>query len=134
MKSITVPVSTEAMNRLDFDECIAGDLIEMNLDEPEFEKIWNSGVFDKLNDSLGVNIDIYEDESLIGVDTLVKAKNMLEKNFDHSDHSIKQLLSMINKAIEYKTGIFSFFSKVNFCWLAYFDFIHQHDRREYHKR
>ncbi|HDL8787539.1 TPA: hypothetical protein PXS75_002325, partial [Yersinia enterocolitica] len=51
MKSITVPVSTEAMNRLDFDECIAGDLIEMNLDEPEFEKIWNSGVFDKLNDS-----------------------------------------------------------------------------------
>ncbi|HDL8284409.1 TPA: hypothetical protein PXQ99_001166 [Yersinia enterocolitica] len=109
MKSITVPVSTEAMNRLDFDECVEGDLIEMNLDEPEFERIWNSGVFDKLNDSLGVNIDIYEDESLIGVDTLVKAKNMLEKSFDHSDHSIKQLLSMINKAIEYKTGIFFFF-------------------------
>lgn len=109
MKLIIVFVSIEVMNCFDFDECVEGDLIEMNFDELEFEKIWNLGVFDKLNDFFGVNIDIYEDEFLIGVDILVKVKNMFEKSFDYFDYFIKQLLFMINKVIEYKIGIFFFF-------------------------
>ena len=40
MKVISVPVSLEAMKRLDYDLSIDGDLIEINLTNELYDEIW----------------------------------------------------------------------------------------------
>lgn len=42
---ITVPISKEAEKRLDYDECFDDDLIEYNLSEKEFIKLFEMGFF-----------------------------------------------------------------------------------------
>lgn len=109
MKSITVPISKEAMKRLDFNECLDGDLVEIKLNESEFDKMWSSGVFEIINDAFEKNIDIYEDEYLVGIDNLVQAKKLIDKEFHGADQPVQELLLMLDKAIENNTGIFFFF-------------------------
>ncbi|WP_157591464.1 hypothetical protein [Permianibacter aggregans] len=40
MKLLTVPVSKDAIERLDLDACFDGDLIEVALSEEEFNELW----------------------------------------------------------------------------------------------
>ncbi|MFH8133254.1 hypothetical protein ABU178_03535 [Pantoea osteomyelitidis] len=109
MKLITVPVSHEAMKRLDFDECMSDDLLELKLDEADFESLWDSGVFKKINEFVGVNIDVYEDEVLTGLSDLAKAKEAVENFSGNCEEPVKKLSFMLDKAIEFKTGVFFFF-------------------------
>lgn len=47
MKTITVPLSMEAMKRLDFDCNMAGNLIELDI-SPQFYKLFTNGFFLKV--------------------------------------------------------------------------------------
>lgn len=110
MKCITVPVNKDAMIRLDYDECIKGDLIELYLDSMDFDKLWASGVLKKLNDSLHIMIDDYESEEIIGNDNLLRAQQIVREIINqHHSQVLNKLLILIDQAIECKTGIFFFF-------------------------
>ena len=63
-------------SRLDYDSCIEGDLIEITLDNDEFNELWHTGVLEELNQKLGVIIDDCEDE-MISMKQLSLAKEVL---------------------------------------------------------
>lgn len=111
MKKIVVPVSAEAMSRLDFDENIEGDLIELILDKRSFDKLWGLGIFEKLNSSLDICIDDYEDESITESDDLKVAREIIARTAEDTadDGNIARILVMTDKAIACKTGLFFFF-------------------------
>ncbi len=64
MKTITVPISAEALARLETDSCVAGDVAEVSLTQAQFDELWRCGLFQALNSRLGVLIDEYEDARL----------------------------------------------------------------------
>ncbi len=62
MKLISVPLTREAMHRLNYNQCIPGDLEELELDDEVYREIWSTNFFDIINKELDTNIDDYEDE------------------------------------------------------------------------
>lgn len=111
MKCISVPVNTDAMDRLEYDECTDGDLVEVLLDEDNYNQLWNTGVFNLLNDKLDKNIDDYEDERIIGLNDLYQARMIINEKIlsNPTDDVLNKLLSQVNLAINFNTGIFFYF-------------------------
>ena len=111
MKIISVPLSVDAMNRLDFNEVQPGDVREIELDRSQYEFAFESGLFDALNDQLGIMIDDYEDESIkdiqklkLGVEIIGNAK--INIKYASCFDELEQLFKL---ALEKQTGIFFFF-------------------------
>ncbi|OCG38121.1 hypothetical protein A9G29_11110 [Gilliamella sp. Fer2-1] len=110
MKYITVPINTRAMKRLDFNDCVDGDLIELTIDEDNYANLLKSNVINQLNNALGINIDDYEDEKVIDIDKLIIAKHIIENSIISNNSKVLiQLLTQVDNAIKYKTGIFFYF-------------------------
>ncbi|TDQ51319.1 hypothetical protein [Permianibacter aggregans] len=110
MKLLTVPVSKDAIERLDLDACFDGDLIEVALSEEEFNELWGTGIFNVLNDQLSVMIDDFEDESISNdklSDAWVLVKAKLEGMPDCAP--LKRLLSQIENAQRFNTEIYFYF-------------------------
>lgn len=61
-KIIIIPLTLEAVYRLNYNQNIAGDLLEIILDEGEYDELCTLGVFDSINAKLSLNIGDYEDE------------------------------------------------------------------------
>lgn len=108
MKYISVPMSADAMKRLDFDECASGDLDELILNDEEYHNLWGTGVLNIINSTLNVNIDDYENEEIRGITNLLRVKKIIELSLC-KDKILERLLSQVNKAIERNTGVFFYF-------------------------
>lgn len=107
MKTISVPLSSEAMKRLDLDECLLGDLEELQLPEEQYAKLLQSGVLEKINSSLGKLIDEYEDESIQGNTDLTKSLNIFTSVYEHTKLEVLGKIITLNKlALKSKTGLF----------------------------
>lgn len=113
MKCLSVPVSTEAMERLEYNECMDDDLIEVFLDEVDYNKLWDTGVLELINDKLGKNIDDYEDERIVGLNDLYQAQAIINEKIllNPSEGTLRKLLSQINIAIKRDSGVFFIFLK-----------------------
>ena len=110
MKYIIVPKTPEAQKRLDFDEASGEELIEICLDEQRFDLLWNSQLFSELNRTLGVSIDDYEDEHIVGKDQLERALRVTESFAERYQHQLfSDVNEMIRAAITYDTGIHFYF-------------------------
>ncbi|GGD36041.1 hypothetical protein GCM10011513_37320 [Franconibacter daqui] len=111
MKCLSVPVNAVTIERLEYDECMDDDLIEVFLDESDYKKLWDTGVLTLINEKLGKNIDDYEDEGIIGLNDLYQAQAITKETilFNPGDDILNKLLSQINLAIKFNTGIFFFF-------------------------
>ncbi len=109
MKYISVPTSQDAMQRLDFDESIEGDLIEVTINDELFQAIINTGIISQLNQFIEVNIDEFEDEKIVGIHDLTMAKSILAQLSPSDFANASLLVSQIDKAIEYDTGVFFYF-------------------------
>ncbi|ACX86170.1 hypothetical protein [Pectobacterium parmentieri] len=110
MKFISVPTSQEAMSRLDFDTCVDGDLNDVIITDEDYILIVKSGLIRSLNELLDIYIDEFEDEKIVGIDDLIQARMLIENNSTPSGiKAVDLLLSQVNKAIEYKTGVFFYF-------------------------
>jgi hypothetical protein len=111
MKCISVPMTAEAMRKIDFDECNKDDVIEVILNDDEYDALWKSGVIKAINEHFDLIIDDYEDEKLIGVDNLVLLKRTVEEFWlgDQKNTALNKLMSQINNAITFNTGIFFYF-------------------------
>jgi len=110
MKTISVPLSSEAMKRLDLDECLLGDLEEPQLPEEHYAKLLQSGVLEKINSSLGKLIDECEDESIQGNTKLTKSLDILTNAYEHTKLEVLEKIITLNKlAPRSKTGLFFYF-------------------------
>ena len=111
MKLISVPTTKEAMQRLDTDSCIDGDLIEYKLSEKDFNLLSKKGLFKILNEQLDILIDEYEDESISfeKIDFAIKAMEDFERVEDVSEFDFNDILEIFKKAKEFQTGVFFFF-------------------------
>ena len=104
MKYITVPINKEAMIRLDYDQNIEGDLVEIIVTDEEVLSLWRRGLFAKLNSQLDILIDDYEWEEVTDYKKLLEMKEILIAN--NTDYLTEKILHLVEFAIEYKTGIF----------------------------
>lgn len=111
MKLISVPKTPDAMQRLDFDECKSEELLEVDLGQDEFDALWDSGIFAELNEKIGLLIDDYEEESITQLSQLRHAQAIVALALTQDDQpsSMSALKQQIDKAIEFKTGVFFFF-------------------------
>lgn len=111
MKLITVPKTPEAMERLDFDQCSPEELFEVELNQEQFDQLWNTGVLDRLNEKLGLMIDDYEDESITTRTKLRNAQAIvaLQLAQEGGTEVVQTLNKLIEKAIECRTGVFFYF-------------------------
>ncbi len=98
------------MSRLDFDECIDGDLIDFNITDDQYRSLAESGLIRLMNDFFDICIDEFEDERILGVDNLAQARLLIENHFYPSENeAVDILLTQVNKATEYETGVFFYF-------------------------
>lgn len=110
MKIISVPLSSEAMKRLDLDKCLPGDLKEFQLSEEQYAQLSQSGIIEKINSSLGKLIDEYEDESIQGQAELGTLLNILSEASEHLKlDSIEKIINLNRLALQNKTGLFFYF-------------------------
>ncbi|WP_338383242.1 hypothetical protein [Yersinia pseudotuberculosis] len=101
------------MSRLDFDKCIDGDVIDLNITDEQYRSLVELGLIRLMNDLFDICIDEFEDEKIVGVDSLTQARLLIENDFHPSENSeneaVNLLLSQVNKATEYETGLFFYF-------------------------
>ena len=106
MKTITVPLSMEAMKRLNFDCNIAGDLIELDI-SPQFYKLFTNGFFSEINQKLNIIIDDYEDEKILGLDNLERLASIVMNYFlRFKDEIYLKIHALVMEAIQKNTGVF----------------------------
>lgn len=109
MKYISVPINDDAMNRLDYDQNLYGDLIEWKLANTECKKLCDSIVIKEINIDLHKNISEYEDEKITTIRELLLCKEIIKKQKFNHEYLLEKLLYLVNCAIDKKTGIFFFF-------------------------
>ncbi|GHU87408.1 hypothetical protein FACS189476_02810 [Spirochaetia bacterium] len=111
MKYICVPLSKEAKARLDYNENIDGDLVEINISESDFFQLWDTGLFDSLNEKLDLMFDIGEDEEIKELNKMEKAKEIVGNYYKKYKDIILlgEIMDLIDVAIRNKTGIFFYF-------------------------
>ena len=111
MKMIVVPLDTRAMERLDMDEAADAELNTLELDQLDFDELWNSGVFQALNDKLETVIDDYEDESIQGAGTLKLAERIIAELIEANPKiaNLRRLRELAEFAADKNTGLFFYF-------------------------
>ena len=108
MKLISVPLTREAMHRLNYNQCIPGDLEELELDNDMYREIWSTNFFDIINKELDTNIDDYEDESICDNNKLNRLLNIIS-SYIHIHIFFHELYRLVKLALNSNTGIFFFF-------------------------
>ncbi len=103
---IIVPKTIEAMQRLDYDQCVEGDLFEISFDINESKKLWDSGLWTSMNRKLNLLIDTYEEEEIF-FEMLDDALIILEQYKQKLDpNAYTQLKNAFSKAKFYKTQVY----------------------------
>jgi hypothetical protein len=110
-RSITVPLNAKAQKSLDFDDVDDSQIIELLIDDDDFEMLFQKGIFDLINSSVQVNIDDYEDESITEAEALQKVTNaLIEESFKHSGNKLLiHMIYLFSCALNRGTGVFFFF-------------------------
>lgn len=104
-KIIIVPKNKEAEIALDYDTATPEQVVELNLTDDEFEKLWSEGIFSLINKLSNCNIDDYEDEHITDLDLITNSFHELKKVPNNPEEIIK----MFEFAIMYKTSIHFYF-------------------------
>ncbi|MCE4056098.1 hypothetical protein [Pseudomonas sp. Au-Pse12] len=108
-KWIVVPTSKAAMQRLDLDQCLPGDLEELALSPEQWAALSGSDLLPSLNRALGTLIDDYEDASIQGQAALATALSILTRAAPAHDGLIHKLIALNRLALERDTGLFFYF-------------------------
>lgn len=74
MKQIVVPLSVEAMKKLDYDQADDNELYVFKLSKQEVNLLFEKNFFDKINEIIDTYIDDYEDEKIIDLRKLIILK------------------------------------------------------------
>ncbi|WP_455027777.1 hypothetical protein [Neisseria elongata] len=114
MKQIIVPLSAEAMKKLDYDQADDDELYIVKLSDQEVNLLFEKNFFNRINEIIDTYIDDYEYEEIIDLRKLVILKNFLQdtSNQEWADIPPKiyqNILFLIKLAIAKQTGLFFFF-------------------------
>ena len=113
MKQIIVPLSAEAMKKLDYDQADDDELYIVKLSEQEVDLLFEKNFFNRINEIIDTYIDDYEYEEIIDLRKLVILKNFLQdtSNQEWADIPPKiyqNILFLTKLAIAKQTGLFFF--------------------------
>lgn len=110
---ITVPIDSTAVISLDLNQATNEQLIELHLNEKEFKKVWDSGLFKSINSLAGSFIEISEDDKVDDMIILDKVINSGIFNNANYNVEIQPIISKIKdlfiEARNRRTGIFFYF-------------------------
>lgn len=114
MKQIIVPLSAEAMKKLDYDQADDDELYIVKLSEQEVDLLFEKNFFNRINEIIDTYIDDYEDEKIIDLRKLIILQNLLQDNLDKEWADIppkiyQNILFLTKLAIAKQTGLFFFF-------------------------
>lgn len=98
------------MERLNFDNAMSDELVEVTLDGNQFNLLWETGLFQELNYELEIMIDDFEDESITDLQELGVALEITKSYKKHRNSSAyDELEGLLMLAISWQTGIYFFF-------------------------
>lgn len=113
MKTICVPKNQAAQKQLDFDQCKDEDLIELNLNESVLANLFEIGFFKSMNNLTNSNIDDFEDERIVDLNSLQKVLNSniftSLANSEETTKVISAVRELFIEALSRKTGIYFYF-------------------------
>ena len=110
MKTICVPLTTEAMKLLDTNDCPSSLLESTTLTEEEYQELLKSGALESINDASGKIIDEYEDEFINTPEELDKTLKILKTYLrPENSKTLNKLIKLNVLAINKNTGLFFFF-------------------------
>jgi len=114
MKQIIVPLSAEAMKKLDYDQADDDELYIVKLSEQEVNLLFEKNFFNRINEIIDTYIDDYEYEEIIDLRKLVILKNFLQDTSNQEWANIppkiyQNILFLTKLAIAKQTGLFFFF-------------------------
>lgn len=104
-KIIIVPINKEAELKLDYDTASPNELIEIRLNESEFNILWKKGVFDLINQTCNSMIDNYEYEKINDLILIKNTYNQLNKTYSEYNN----IINIFRTALELKTSIHFYF-------------------------
>ena len=111
MKLIIVPIDKDAEERLYSNQSIESDLISAFLNENDYDELWRTSFFGRVNIDLDLLIDDSEDESISGRENLRKFHSIIieyEKSIPNNP-ILYTLKSLTEAAMRFDTSvIFSF--------------------------
>lgn len=106
IRKIYIPISIDSLIRLNYDIAKDDELIEIIIGESEFDSLFKTGVFKKINQQLNILIDDYEDELIFYSQLEVFGKILDEFILDNPDNTALQKLRLIYQfAYDIKTGL-----------------------------
>lgn len=106
---ITVPLNDQGMKDMEFDSDHSIHVQEIKLNEQQFYKLYQTGVFDVLNRLCNVIIDDFESE-VIPFENLLHAQKEIKNVFGNNEmEEFFLLLQLIDLAILKQTGIYFYF-------------------------
>lgn len=107
IRKISIPVSMDALNRLNYGTAKDDELIEIIIEEYEFNSLFKTGLFKKINQQLDTLIDDYEDELIFYNQLEIFGKILHESILNNPDNTALQKLRLIYQfAYGLKTGLF----------------------------
>lgn len=112
-KIIVVPKNSEALNAMYTDAPFGKDVIQFSLTDKQVHELWDCSFFYNLNHLAEVNIDIGEDDCIVGVDKLkiIVSSGVFDIRF--KDQEVNRLLTELKDlfiaAIDHGQACFSTF-------------------------
>lgn len=110
-RSIVVPKTQEAIEKLDYDTASEEDMVTWSVTDKEFSLLYS--VLMDINKGFNTLIDDYEDDSVVDVDKLSEMRQYLINVHLNNDQTngevIKRLISFFEEAIKRETGVFFYF-------------------------
>ncbi len=107
---ITVPKDKKAEIDLDYDQASHNQLIEIKLNQSQFDQLWNNEIFKLINSVSGSLIDDFESETITNNNKILNVIIKLqEKNKTICNPELKQLtvniINLFEEAYQRKTNI-----------------------------
>ncbi|CTV48398.1 hypothetical protein FJ881_11495 [Escherichia albertii] len=111
MKCISVPLTKQAMERLDYDCCKPGDLFDVVLNAADEQALAETDIITLLNATLHICIDDFEDEHVTDISKLKHMAALIEQTLiTHPENSfLNTLLIQTRRALAASTGVFFYF-------------------------
>ncbi|WP_298261215.1 hypothetical protein [uncultured Litoreibacter sp.] len=110
MKTISVPTSPLAAERLDLGQEQETDTLDMLLSEQEFNVLFSSGFIEQVNKLANVNIDDYEDEVISDPRGLKVCENLSVEFFNRTQLEVfSKIIAQAEFAQKAGTSLHFFF-------------------------
>lgn len=114
IRKMSIPVSMDALNRLNYDVCESGDLLEIIIEESEFDSLLKTGIFIEINKKLGVLVGDYEDELIFFKDFETLEKILYDAIRINPNNKILHKVYLIYEiACILKTGLLMSFTPIS---------------------